>query len=146
MNFCSKKFHSILILTLESYTTLKVWLYWFWRDYLKTNFDVKNIVSVNFRPKNSGWKRCSEIDYLDANDCYIEYANGEKKPIGIYYKAFLKNVINNKICLNILENIYIIKEECWVRLRNISYIEIKTIISSNKIQSSLVRERNITKE
>lgn len=71
-----------------------------WRDYLKTNFDVKNIVSVNFLPKNSGWKRCSEIDYLDANDCYIEYANGEKKPIGIYYKAFLKNVINNKICLN----------------------------------------------
>ena len=70
-----------------------------WQDYLDENFDRNKIVDINFRNKDNGWVQCGEIWYYGSSS-NIDYANGEKSPIGVYYEAFLGHYLSNKPCLD----------------------------------------------
>lgn len=70
-----------------------------WQDYLEKNFEKDKITDINFRNKNNGWVRCSEIWYYGSSSSSISLPNGKEEPIGVFYEAFLKHRLSNEACL-----------------------------------------------
>ena len=70
-----------------------------WQDYLKKNYEKDKITDINFRNKNNGWVRCSEIPYYKTDCSSINLSNGKEEPIGGFYGAFLKHRLSNDACL-----------------------------------------------
>ncbi len=68
-----------------------------WQNYLKENFDTKNINDINFRSKQKGWISTKD-SYYDTECAYIKIGEN-KTPIGIYYEAFLNNILSNDACM-----------------------------------------------
>ena len=70
-----------------------------WQEYLKSNYDVRNISEINFRVKYDDWNKgtCAAAIY-NTNYGYI-LENSVKKEIGIFYQAFLEHRISNDACM-----------------------------------------------
>ena len=70
-----------------------------WQDYLEANFDKEKIAAINFRKKDAGWlKYCDDWFNNICNDS-IDMNDGIRKPIGIFYEAFIKHKLSNDACL-----------------------------------------------
>ncbi len=65
-----------------------------WHQYLRQIADITKIKNINFRDKVSGWD-CS----INSGKILFE---DSQKPIGVFYDAFLKNIIVRKSCENCL--------------------------------------------
>ena len=69
-----------------------------WQDYLKENYDINQIININFRDKKLGWIGCNNSLYnSDIN--FIE-TEESKNSIGVYYEAFLKHILSNESCID----------------------------------------------
>lgn len=69
-----------------------------WQDYLDVNCDKKLIRDICFRNKENGWVT-SENCFFDTNCSFIDESN-IKKPIGLFYKAFISHKLSNETCLD----------------------------------------------
>lgn len=69
-----------------------------WQDYLDTNCNKKLIKDICFRNKENGWVTCENC-FFDTNCSFIDESS-IKKPIGLFYKAFISHKLSNETCLD----------------------------------------------
>ena len=96
LNFLGKDYEKLITLDLICHGTPSPKV---WQDYLNENFEKEKIIDINFRKQDNGWIRDKAIWYY-SHGSSVDYNSGEKKPIGVYYEAFLKNKLSNEPCLD----------------------------------------------